>query len=172
MSGDTSNPMILEPAKLPAATSSHPLSHGCVRAISMHKERYWVGVAVCVVPLALALTALGSSSANGRNNPVEGYVSIRGRPWTGGYIVFVPDDRNLGEVSGRIDQNGHYAIRSSWWRAGRRARSVSGFASSPNPVRSRARDRRPARIGTGSSPPERTPGGRARRTWRWPPSGD
>ena len=106
----------------------------------MHKERFWVGVAVCVVPLALALTALGSSGANGRNNPVEGHVSIRGRPLTGGYIVFVPDDQNLGEASGRIDQNGHYAIRSSWWRGGREAfpdlhhpPTPSGTGQGPSP---------------------------------------
>ena len=84
----------------------------------MKRERFWFGVTLCFVPVVLLLRALGPSIKGDRSGPVEGHVSIHGRPMTGGLIYFVPDDLDLQAAIGRVDNKGHYTIGPSWYRKG------------------------------------------------------
>jgi hypothetical protein len=89
----------------------------------MKNERFWFGVALCVLPLVIILSALGPPSDDGRSGWVEGHVSIHGHPMAGGYIVFVPDDLRLRSAVGWLDDQGHYVIGPGWRRKGEKVES-------------------------------------------------
>src|SRR5262249_39071236 len=100
------------------------------------------------------------------SQPIEGHVSINGRPLTSGYIVFIPDDIKKHWASGSIDKTGHYVVRPRWDR--RQVKDEDGFRiclfpdsaqsaarATPNPARGDAEsDHRDS----GSSPPNEDAG--------------
>ena len=86
----------------------------------MHKERLWVGTALVVAPLLIFLLTIAPRSEASRNGPIDGHVSIQGRPMVGGFILFIPDDRKLNAVVGWVDEKGDYAVSPNWHRKGAR----------------------------------------------------
>jgi hypothetical protein len=101
----------------------------------MKRERFWFGVTLCFVPVVLLLLALGPFNKENRSGPVEGHVSIHGRPMTGGHIWFVPDDLNLQPAGGRVDNRGHYRIGPSWYRKGTSSEARYRICLIPKPRR-------------------------------------
>lgn len=85
----------------------------------MEKERFWFGAMMVAVPVVCLLLLLTPSMEGTRSAPVEGHVSIHGRPMSGGYIFFVPEGSILADSAvGWIDENGHYMIGPRWLRNG------------------------------------------------------
>jgi hypothetical protein len=81
----------------------------------MERERFWFGTALVVVPVALLLLMITPRQDVPRGH-VEGHVSVHGRPMTGGYIVFWPQDWETDLAISSIDDHGHYQADLSWPR--------------------------------------------------------
>jgi hypothetical protein len=83
----------------------------------MHRDRFWFGMAMVIVPVLLLLLMFTPSVEENESGPVEGHVSFHGRPLAGGTILFIPKDSPcVGWVTGGIDESGHYEIGSEWHR--------------------------------------------------------
>jgi hypothetical protein len=80
----------------------------------MTRDRFWFGTALVVGPLIVLLMVFGPGSQARRGGPIEGRVSVRGRPLAGGYIMFVPVDNSVNTAVGVIDAKGHYAIPTKY----------------------------------------------------------
>lgn len=99
----------------------------------MHKERLWFGTALVVAPLLIFLLTIAPRSEANRNGPVEGHVSIQGRPMDGGFILFIPDDLKLNAAVGWVDEKGYYAVSPNWHRKGARDETRFRICLIPKP---------------------------------------
>ena len=79
----------------------------------MRSDRFWFGTGLVLAPIFLTLLSLTPQIELTHSGPLEGRVSIHGRPMTGGFILFVPDDSTIHPIVGMLDQQGHYKIRPS-----------------------------------------------------------
>ncbi len=83
----------------------------------MHKERFWFGTAMTIVPVLFLLVAISPKVEVTQSGPVEGHVSYKGRPLAGASILFIPEDtRRISWALGCADENGHFVIGSEWHR--------------------------------------------------------
>jgi hypothetical protein len=82
----------------------------------MERERFWVGTAMAAVPVVFVLLTMAPRVEVLRSGPIEGHVSIQGRPLAGGYILFVPEDSNSDWGAGLIDEQGHFTMGPGWRR--------------------------------------------------------
>jgi hypothetical protein len=85
--------------------------------MSLQAQRFWFGTALAIGPVVALLLAITLHHEDDRRISIEGHVSSRGRPLAGGIIAFIPrDPRDGNGPSGRIDEGGHFSIRSGWHR--------------------------------------------------------
>ena len=86
----------------------------------MGRDRFWFGAAICCLPfLGLRLTLADSGEAS-QGGPIDGHITIHGRPVTGGFLVLYPDDGSCPPISARIDDRGAFYVPSRrLWKPGR-----------------------------------------------------
>ena len=85
----------------------------------MKRARFWFGAITLVVPLLLVVLLLTPKVRLTQSGPVEGWVSVHGRPLACGSILFVPEDATETQWAyAWTDENGHYVIGSDWCRDG------------------------------------------------------
>jgi len=105
----------------------------------MQKQRFWFGMALVVLPVMGLLLAASPRVEVSVTKPIEGHVSIHGRPLADGYIVFIPEDTGQFWAIGRIDQTGHYVVRPTW--DPEKSRNEAGYRICLFPVASRPPER-------------------------------
>lgn len=82
----------------------------------MERERFWCGTTMIVVPLICLLLPFAPQIEFIQSGTIEGHVSFQGRPLTGGFILFVPEDETCDSAAGYLDEEGHYLIGTRWIR--------------------------------------------------------
>jgi hypothetical protein len=83
----------------------------------MQRERFWFGTVMASVPVLFLLLAICPGVEVERSGPVEGHVSLHGRPLARASVFFIPEDTQHGSWAlGFADDNGHFAIGSEWHR--------------------------------------------------------
>jgi len=82
----------------------------------MERERFWFGTAMAAVPVLFVLLTMTPRVEVLDSGPIEGHVSIHGRPMAGGFILFVPEDSNGDWGAGLIDEQGHFTMGPGWHR--------------------------------------------------------
>lgn len=80
----------------------------------MGKERFWFGAAILTLPLLALQLSLPNSTAETRGGPLDGEITIHGRPMAGGFIFLYPEDDSCAPVAAQLNNRGEFHI--SWRR--------------------------------------------------------
>ncbi len=100
----------------------------------MRRDRFWFGTGLVVVPLVLILLAIVPCFEVKESGPVEGHVSVHGRPLAGGYILFYPEGpQPVQWMITSIDENGHFTTGCWWHREDMKGMSGFRICLRPNP---------------------------------------
>jgi hypothetical protein len=82
----------------------------------MRTARFYTGL-VMVATLAMAMLMVIPGRKAAPSGRVEGTVTVHGQPWTGGAILFIPEEPQDGEgISATIDNDGHFVCNPGWRR--------------------------------------------------------
>src|SRR5262249_48829135 len=99
----------------------------------MQRERFWFGTAMAAVPVVFVLLIMTPRVEVLEAGPIEGHVSIQGRPMAGGFILFVPEDSDGDWGVGSIDEQGHFTMGPSWHREERKGETRFRICLIPRP---------------------------------------
>ncbi len=82
----------------------------------MGKERFWFGAALLFLPLLGLWLALPNPAETIEGGPLDGQITIHGRPMAGGWIVLYPEDNSCAAVTAPLNEQGefHVSERQIW----------------------------------------------------------
>ncbi len=82
----------------------------------MGKQRFWFGATLLFLPfLGLGLT-LPNPAETIEGGPLDGQITIHGRPMAGGFIVLYPEDQSCAAVTAQLNDRGEFHVsgRKIW----------------------------------------------------------